>query len=109
MSLLLVGMSHRTASLELRERFALEDPRPVLSKLVASPEIDEAVLLSTCNRVEVMVWTREVDAARLRLRSCFERELASGTAVRAATSLQHSTSGWTARARHVARARPSIR
>jgi glutamyl-tRNA reductase len=77
MSLLLVGMSHRTASLELRERFATEDMRPVLSKLVASPEIDEAVLLSTCNRVEVMVWTREVDAARLRLRSCFERELAS--------------------------------
>jgi glutamyl-tRNA reductase len=77
MSLLLVGMSHRTASVELRERFALEDPRPVLSKLVASPEIDEAVLLSTCNRVEIMVWTREVDAARLRLRSCFERELAS--------------------------------
>jgi len=77
MSLLLVGMSHRTASLELRERFATEDLRPVLSKLVASPEIDEAVLLSTCNRVELMVWTREVDAARLRLRSCFERELGS--------------------------------
>ena len=77
MSLLLVGMSHRTASLELRERFALEDPRAVLAKLVASPEIDEAVLLSTCNRVEVAVWTREPDAARLRLRSCFERELAS--------------------------------
>jgi glutamyl-tRNA reductase len=77
MSLLLVGMSHRTASVELRERYALEDPRAVLTKLVASPEIDEAVLLSTCNRVEVMVWTREPDAARLRLRSCFERELAT--------------------------------
>ena len=84
MSLLLVGMSHRTASVELRERFAVDDPRPVLSKLVASPEIDEAVLISTCNRVELMVWTREPDAARLRVRSCFERELASdGTAVRA--------------------------
>jgi glutamyl-tRNA reductase len=78
MSLLLVGMSHRTASVELREHYAIEDPRPVLSKLIASPEIDEAVLLSTCNRVEIVVWTREPDAARLRLRSCFERELASG-------------------------------
>jgi len=84
-SVLLVGMSHRTASVELRERYAIEDPRPVLAKLVASPEIDEAVLLSTCNRVELVVWTREADAGRLRLRSCFERELASGgAAVRSA-------------------------
>ena len=84
MSLLLVGMSHRTAALELRERFALEDPRPVLGKLVASSEIDEAVLVSTCNRVELLVWTRTLDAARLRVRSCFERELASdGAPVRA--------------------------
>jgi glutamyl-tRNA reductase len=82
MSLVLVGMSHRTASLELRERFAVDDVRPALTKLVAAPEIDEAVLLSTCNRVELLVWTREVDAARLRLRASFERELA-GEAVRA--------------------------
>ena len=76
-------MSHRTASVELRERYAIDDPRPVLPKLVASPEIEEAVLLSTCNRVELMVWAREPDAARLRLRSCFERELAGdGGAVR---------------------------
>jgi glutamyl-tRNA reductase len=84
-TLLLVGMSHRTASVELRERYAIEDPRPVLTKLVASPEIDEAVLLSTCNRVELVAWTREPDAARLRLRSCFERELAAeGAPVRPA-------------------------
>ena len=83
MSLLLLGMSHRTAPLELRERYAIEDARPVLGKLVASAEIDEAVLVATCNRVELVVWTRALDAARLRLRSCFERELASeGAAVR---------------------------
>jgi glutamyl-tRNA reductase len=75
MSLLLVGMSHRTASLALRERYAVEDARPLLTKLIASPEIDEAVLMSTCNRVELVVWTQSLDAARLRLRSCFEREL----------------------------------
>jgi len=84
MSLLLLGMSHRTASVELRERYAVEDARPVLTKLVASPEIDEAVLIATCNRVEVVVWTRALDAARLRLRSLFERELASEGATRPA-------------------------
>jgi glutamyl-tRNA reductase len=85
MSVLLLGMSHRTASVELRERFAVDDPTPALTKLVASPEIDEAVLLSTCNRVELVVWTREPEAARLRLRSFFERELpAEGAPVRPA-------------------------
>jgi glutamyl-tRNA reductase len=83
MSLLLLGMSHRTAPLELRERYAVEDARPLLTKLLASPEIDEAVLIATCNRVEVAVWTRALDAARLRLRSLFERELGGGGTPRA--------------------------
>jgi glutamyl-tRNA reductase len=83
MSILLLGMSHRTASVELRERYAVEDARPVLTKLRASPEIDEAVLVATCNRVEVVVWTRAPDEARLRLRSLFERELGGGGTPRA--------------------------
>ena len=78
MKLLLVGMNHRTAPLALRERLAVEDPAPVLRKLVAGDEIDEAVLVSTCNRVELVVLTRDLESARLRLRSCFRRELASG-------------------------------
>ena len=76
MKLLLVGMNHRTAPLDLRERLAVDEPGPVLRKLVAGDEVDEAVLLSTCNRVELVVLTREIEAARLRLRSLFRRELA---------------------------------
>lgn len=75
MRLLLLGLSHRTAPLDVRERFAVADPAPVLQKLVTADEIDEAVLISTCNRVEVVVLTRRLDAARLRLRSLFRREL----------------------------------
>ena len=76
MKLLLIGMNHRTAKLELRERLAVEDPAPMLQKLVAADEIDEAVLLSTCNRIEVIVLTRNIEAARLRVRSFFRRDLA---------------------------------
>jgi glutamyl-tRNA reductase len=76
--ILLVGMNHRTAPIEVRERFAVDEPGPWLAKLVASDEIDEAVLLSTCNRVEVVVTTRQLDAARHRLRSFFLRELGRG-------------------------------
>ncbi|HXK25769.1 MAG TPA: glutamyl-tRNA reductase [Myxococcota bacterium] len=80
MKLLLLGMNHRTAPLELRERLAVADPGPPLQKLVSCDEIDEAVLLSTCNRVEVIALTRSPDAARLRLRSFFRRELAGDAA-----------------------------
>jgi glutamyl-tRNA reductase len=69
-------MSHRSAPLEVRERFAVEDPAPMLEKLVSSDEVDEAVLLSTCNRIEVIVSTRNTEAARMRLHSFFRRELA---------------------------------
>lgn len=78
MKLVLVGMNHRSAPLEVRERLAVDDPGPALRKLVAGDEVDEAVLLSTCNRVEVVALTRDVDTARLRLRSLLGRDLASG-------------------------------
>jgi glutamyl-tRNA reductase len=73
---LLLGMSHRTAPLAVRERLAVDDVVPHLRKLVASEEIDEAVLLSTCNRTEVVALTRNLDAAKPRLRSFFRFDLA---------------------------------
>ncbi len=75
MNILLLGMNHRTAPLELRERYAVEDPVPALRKLHASDEVEEAVIVSTCNRVELVVTTRQAEAARLRMRHFFEREL----------------------------------
>jgi glutamyl-tRNA reductase len=75
-NILLLGMNHRTASLALRERYAVEDVRPALTKLVADGDIEEAVLLSTCNRVEVVATTRRPEAARIRLRSFVARDLA---------------------------------
>ncbi len=83
MNLLLLGISHRTAPLELRERYAVDDPGPALAKLARSAEVDEAVVLSTCNRVELLVATRDLEAARLRARAFFERELAPEQAARA--------------------------
>jgi glutamyl-tRNA reductase len=76
--ILLAGMNHRTAPVHVRERFAVDDPGPWLAKLVAGDEIEEAVLLSTCNRVEVVATTHQPEAARHRLRSFFLRELGGG-------------------------------
>ena len=47
MRLLLIGMNHRTAPVEVRERFAVSEVAPVLQKLVDADKIQEAVLVST--------------------------------------------------------------
>jgi glutamyl-tRNA reductase len=53
--ILALGVSHKTAPLELRERVALTEGRAagVLSELVSAPEIQEAAVISTCNRTEL--------------------------------------------------------
>ncbi len=53
--LLGLGISHRTAPLELRERLALTEGRAsgILRELVDSPDVVEAAALSTCNRTEI--------------------------------------------------------
>ena len=78
MRILLVGMSHKSASVEIRERYAVDEVGPILSKLTDQDEIDEAVAISTCNRVEIIVSTRRVDAARHTLRQCFHADLGGG-------------------------------
>ncbi|MGH2966617.1 MAG: glutamyl-tRNA reductase [Solirubrobacterales bacterium] len=50
-----LGVSHKTAPLELRERVALTEGRAagVLRELVSAPEVQEAAAISTCNRTEL--------------------------------------------------------
>jgi len=54
-SLLVVGLSHRTATVDLLERasIAVTQIPAVLTDLMGSPHVAEAMVLSTCNRVEL--------------------------------------------------------
>ncbi|MEZ4332698.1 MAG: glutamyl-tRNA reductase [Myxococcota bacterium] len=79
MKVVVYGMNHRTAPVEVRERFAVADVGPILRKLADRPEVGEAVLISTCNRVELVVTTGNPDAARHALMDFFARELSGGT------------------------------
>lgn len=56
LNLLLTGLNHKTAPVEVRERLAVSaDQLPAaLDALRACPGVDEVMLLSTCNRVEVL-------------------------------------------------------
>lgn len=51
-----VGVSHKTAPVDVRERFAAgaEILPELLARLTARPELEEVMFLSTCNRVEVI-------------------------------------------------------
>jgi glutamyl-tRNA reductase len=55
MEIVLVGLSHRTASLELRERvsFTAEQARRAADELRSRGLLEESLVLSTCNRSEV--------------------------------------------------------
>ncbi|MGE3619778.1 MAG: glutamyl-tRNA reductase [Acidimicrobiia bacterium] len=57
MSVVVIGLNHRTAPLELLERMTVDDERlpKALHDLVGRDNVSEAVLLSTCNRLEVYV------------------------------------------------------
>ena len=70
MHIVVVGLSHHTAPVEIRERLAfaptaMEGP---LRQMVELPAIGEALIVSTCNRVELYAVTREEDAAVAALR-----------------------------------------
>ena len=59
MPIVVLGLSHRSSPVELRERFAFADARipAALAQLRQQGIADEAVILSTCNRVEIYAAT----------------------------------------------------
>jgi glutamyl-tRNA reductase len=65
MKLLLTGLSHHTAPVEVRERLAI--PEQVLAEaldaLRQAVGADEAMILSTCNRVEIVVTTESEEGS----------------------------------------------
>jgi glutamyl-tRNA reductase len=59
MNVVVIGLSHRTSPVELRERFAFADEKipGALAALRESGIASEATILSTCNRVEIYAAT----------------------------------------------------
>ncbi|HXT47707.1 MAG TPA: hypothetical protein VN717_03650, partial [Gemmatimonadaceae bacterium] len=64
MALIVAGVSHHTAPLELRERLvvAAGDTLSAAQRILDASSAREIVLLSTCNRTEVYAVEGEVDA-----------------------------------------------
>src|SRR6202167_262385 len=66
MNIVLLGLNHKTAPIELRERLAIQPQQLVEAtrSLVQSPGVLEGMILSTCNRVELLT-SQEPDAPHL--------------------------------------------
>ena len=74
MNLIVIGVNHQTAPVEVREQFAISEARlPEAVKLLASqPGMEEAMIVSTCNRVELVARATDsnADLAQLPAASC---------------------------------------
>ena len=70
MNIIVVGLSHKTATVEIREKVAfspnqIEKP---LRELVGLADIIEGVIVSTCNRVEIYATTRDIAGGIARIK-----------------------------------------
>lgn len=75
MRYLVVGCNHRSANVAFRERlaFSSESLPSVLREIHAQPTIHEALILSTCNRVEVYAITNKLGHASRDIRQFLSR------------------------------------
>ena len=72
MNLIVIGVNHQTAPVEVREQFAIPEARlpEAIKCLVSYPGVEEAMIVSTCNRVELVARTKDGQAD---IRDCMQK------------------------------------
>ena len=70
-NLLIVGLNHRSAPVEVREQLAFSDGtiETALRRLVDAETVREGAILSTCNRVEVVACATDLNAASEKIKT----------------------------------------
>ncbi|AUT02207.1 glutamyl-tRNA reductase [Nostoc sp. CENA543] len=63
MNIAVVGLSHKTAPVEIREKLSIPEPQTesAIAHLISYPHIDEVAILSTCNRLEIYIVAAETE------------------------------------------------
>ncbi len=76
MKMVCLGLNYRTAPVEIRERFAVPAHKlqETGQKLHSLPDVEQCVVLSTCNRMEIYFWSAHVESARERILGFFMGE-----------------------------------
>jgi glutamyl-tRNA reductase len=67
MSLIILGLSHKTAPLQVREKVVFDEGNlpGALAGLAAHPDVTEAMILSTCNRTEIYCYADDLTQSSL--------------------------------------------
>jgi glutamyl-tRNA reductase len=73
MNLIIVGLNHKTAPIEIREKlyFPPEGIGPALKKLLTGYDVNEGVIISTCNRVEAVAVADEIEKGTWEIKRFF--------------------------------------
>jgi glutamyl-tRNA reductase len=63
MNIAVVGLSHKTAPVEIREKLSVPDDakEKAIAQLRSYPHLEEVAILSTCNRLEIYVIAKETE------------------------------------------------
>ena len=66
MDILVIGLNHDTAPIEVREKVAFNGPKltEALNRLKDYPHVKEHIILSTCNRVEIYAAVDDLDSGK---------------------------------------------
>ncbi|MBI3610974.1 MAG: glutamyl-tRNA reductase [Nitrospirae bacterium] len=74
MDIIVVGLNHRTAPIEIREKLSISEAqlREALIRLKAYSGINEGLILSTCNRVEICAVVQQIQTGFQQIKEFFE-------------------------------------
>lgn len=63
MNIVVVGLSHKTASVEVREKLSIPEAQieEAIATLKGYPHIEEIAIISTCNRLEIYAVARDIE------------------------------------------------
>ncbi len=63
MNIAVIGLSHKTAPVEVREKLSIPEPQydKAIAQLCSYPHIAEVAVLSTCNRLEIYIVADETE------------------------------------------------
>ncbi len=74
-SLVLIGVNHKTAEVEIREKLAMANSNPPALEVLSNlPHCKEVLFLSTCNRVEVLTTTDNPEAIKKAIKELWKKK-----------------------------------
>src|SRR5450830_1806068 len=97
--IILVGTNHKRSSVEIREKFAFTKSslKRTIPLLLEPKDVSAAVILSTCNRVEVYADARDAKKSVFRLKKFLSQRYQENSGMSSLTSIDTYFYGFTGR------------